>query len=152
MKIMDFLSEDLIKVGLESTTKKDAISELVTLLYTSKKIKDQKQIVDVLMEREKLGSTGIGQGIAIPHGKSEYVKDIYAAFGVSKKGIEFDALDGEPVYLIFLFIAPPDSAGTHLKALAKISHLLKDKYFRQMLRDATTVDEVVTIIKEEDQA
>jgi len=152
MKILDFLSKELIKVNLESSKKKDVIAELVELLYREKKIKDKDLIVNTLMERERLGSTGIGQGIAIPHGKSEQVKNIYAAFGISNSGIDFESLDGEPVYLVFLFIAPPDSAGMHLKALAKISHLLKDKYFRQALREAKNHEEVVNIIKEEDEA
>jgi PTS system nitrogen regulatory IIA component len=151
MKILDFLSRGSIKVGLESTTKRETIEELVKMLFSEKKIKETGPIVDALMERENLGSTGIGQGIAIPHGKSDLINDIHAAFGISQKGVEFDALAGEPVYLAFLFIAPPDSAGMHLKALAKISHLLKDKYFRQALREAKTQEEVIKIIKEEDE-
>jgi nitrogen PTS system EIIA component len=151
MKILDFLSKDAIKIDLQGTTKKEVITELVEQLCKTKKIKDCDAIVNVLLEREKLGSTGIGQGIAIPHGKTDLVKDIQAAFGISKKGVEFDALDGEKVYLVFLFIAPPDSAGMHLKALAKISHLLKDKYFRQALRESKNQEEVISIIKEEDE-
>ncbi|MFH1715591.1 MAG: PTS sugar transporter subunit IIA [Elusimicrobiota bacterium] len=151
MKILDFLSKDLVTVDLKASTKKDVITELVDLLHKSGKIKEKNNVVNILMEREDLGSTGIGQGIAIPHGKSDLVDSIYAAFGVSKKGVNFDALDGEPVHLIFLFIAPPDSAGAHLKALAKISHLLKDKYFRQSLLEAKSSDEVIDIIKEEDE-
>lgn len=151
MKILDFLSKEAVKVDLEGKNKKEIITELVELLHTSKKIKDPKPVVKILLDREKLGSTGIGQGIAIPHGKTDMVKDIHAAFGISKKGIDFDALDGEPVNLFFLFIAPPDSSGLHLKALAKISHLLKDKYFREALREAKTADEVINIIKEEDE-
>ena len=102
------------------------------------------------MEREKLGSTGIGQGVAIPHAKSTSLKDVVAALGVSKKGIQFDALDGEPVYIIFLLMAPVDSAGLHLKVLARISRLLKDKFFRQSIREATSVEAVKKIIEEED--
>lgn len=150
MKIMDFLCPEAIKVDLAGQTKEEVIKELVNELGKAKKIKDTNKIVKVLMEREELGSTGIGQGIAIPHGKTDLVKSIIASFGVSKKGVGFDALDGEPVNLVFLLIAPHDSAGAHLKALAKISRLLKDKFFRQALREAKDSKEVLKIIKEED--
>lgn len=151
MKIVDFLSHEAVTVDLAAQTKEDIIKELVQLLYKTKKIKDVAHIVKILMEREELGSTGIGQGIAIPHGKSDTIKNIVAAFGISKKGIDFEALDGEPVNLIFLLVAPIDSAGAHLKALAKISRLLKDKFFRQALRESKDAKEVMKIIKEEDE-
>ena len=151
MKIVDFLSQEAISVELEAQTKEEAIKELVQLLHKAKKIKDVNHIVKILMEREELGSTGIGQGIAIPHGKSDTIRTIVAAFGISKKGIGFDALDGESVNLVFLLVAPHDSAGAHLKALAKISRLLKDKFFRQALREAKDTKEVMRIIKEEDE-
>ncbi|MBD3271808.1 MAG: PTS sugar transporter subunit IIA [Elusimicrobia bacterium] len=151
MKIMDFLCADAISVDLQGQTKEEVIKELSQLLYKAKKIKDVNSVVKILMEREELGSTGIGQGIAIPHGKAEAVKNIIAAFGISKKGVDFEALDGEPVNLIFLLIAPHDSAGAHLKALAKISRLLKDKFFRQALRESNDAKEVLKIIKEEDE-
>lgn len=151
MKIVDFLSHEAVTVDLAAQTKEDIIKELVQLLYKTKKIKDVAHIVKILMEREELGSTGIGQGIAIPHGKSDTIKNIVAAFGISKKGINFEALDGEPVNLIFLLVAPIDSAGAHLKALAKISRLLKDKFFRQALRESKDAKEVMKIIKEEDE-
>lgn len=151
MKIVDFLSHEAVTVDLAAQTKEDTIKELVQLLYKAKKIKDVAHIVKILMEREELGSTGIGQGIAIPHGKSDTIKNIVASFGISKKGVGFEALDGEPVHLIFLLVAPIDSAGAHLKALAKISRLLKDKFFRQALRESKDAKEVMKIIKEEDE-
>jgi PTS system nitrogen regulatory IIA component len=98
-----------------------------------------------------LGSTGIGQGIAIPHGKSEHVTKTVAALGISKRGIDFDALDGEPVYLFFMLVAPTSSAGVHLKILAKISRLLKDKFFRQSLREVKSAEEAIRQIKEENE-
>jgi len=151
MKILDFLCQEAIVTDLEARTKKEVITELAELLAKAKKVKSVEEIVKVLMEREQLGSTGIGQGVAIPHGKTDLVNEIVAAFGVSKKGIDFDALDGEPVYLVFLLLAPQEAAGTHLKALAKISRLLKDKFFRQALRNATSPEELVKIISEEDK-
>ncbi len=103
------------------------------------------------MAREALGSTAIGQGIAIPHAKSDCVNKLVAAFGLSKKGVDFDSLDGELAYIFFLLVAPQDSAGPHLKALARISRLLKDKYFRDTLRASTDEKSVVKIIMQEDE-
>ena len=97
-----------------------------------------------------MGSTAIGQGIAIPHAKSESVSQLTAALGVSKKGIDFDSLDGEPAYIFFLLVAPVDSAGPHLKALARISRLLKDKYFRENLKSAKDEKTISKLISQED--
>lgn len=151
MKILDFLCQQAINVDLQSVNKKEVVQELTELLAKAKRIKNPEKIVQIILDREKLGSTGIGQGIAVPHGKSETVNEMVAALGISKKGIEFDSLDDEPVYIVFLLIAPPDAAGPHLKALAKISRLLKDKFFRQTLKEVSSVDEVVKIISEEDK-
>lgn len=151
LKILDFLDPSAVTVELMSTTKKGVLEELVALLANGQKVKDAKATVDVLLEREKLGSTGIGQGIAIPHAKTEQAAAVGAAFGLSRRGVQFDALDGEPVYIFFLLVAPPDAAGLHLKALARISRLLKDKFFRQSLRDVKDPAEVLKIIRDEDQ-
>ncbi len=151
MKILDFLCREAITTDLKSQTKKEVITELVELLVKAKKVKNVNEVVKILMEREQLGSTGIGQGVAIPHGKTDSISGTVAAFGASKKGIEFEALDGEPVYLVFLLLAPTEAAGTHLKALAKISRLLKDKFFREALREAREPEEVIKIIQEEDK-
>jgi len=150
MKIMDFLSKKAISVNLKSADKEGVIRELADLLVKAGEIKNKDELVKALMARESLGSTGIGQGIGIPHAKSPYVKDVVAAFGLSQKGVNFDSLDGEPVYLFFLLIAPEESAGPHLKALARISRMLKDKYFRDQLRKAADEKEVLRIIQEED--
>lgn len=151
MKIIDFLNPRAISANLKSTDKEGVIGELVDLLVKVKEIKNRDEIIKALLEREALGSTGIGQGIAIPHAKSDSVKDLVAAFGLSRKGVNFDALDGERVYIFFLLVAPTDSAGPHLKALARISRLLKDKYLRQTLRSAEDERGVLRIIREEDQ-
>ncbi len=151
MQILDFLAADAIKMSLESKNKKDAIKEMVELLVKTGKVKDKKKMLQTLMEREELGSTGIGQGIAIPHGKSDTVSDLAAAFGLSADGITFDSLDGEPVNIFFLLVAPEGAAGAHLKALARISSLLKDKYFRKSLLSAKTPEDVVKNIQEEEK-
>ena len=151
MKIMDFLCPEAITVDLASQDKKSAITELVELLYKSKKIKKPAEVIEAVLEREKLGSTGIGQGVAIPHGKTDTVSDQIGALGISQKGVEFNSLDGEPVYLIFLLIGPAEVAGQHLKALARISRLFKDKFFRQALHESKSVQEVIKIIEQEDE-
>jgi len=152
MRIMDFLSEKNITVDLKAKNKREIIEELTDMLVKNGNVADKKKMVQILMEREELGSTGIGQGIAIPHGKSETVKELAAAFGLSRNGVGFEALDGEPVYIFFLLAAPEGTAGTHLKALARISGLLKDKYFRKKLMTAQTVADVVEVIQEEEKA
>jgi len=151
MQIMDFLSPDAIKMSLESKTKKDVIKELVELLVATGKVKDKKKMTHILIEREELGSTGIGQGIAIPHGKSDAVNELTAAFGLSTEGIAFDSLDGEPVNIFFLLVAPEGAAGAHLKVLARISSLLKDKYFRKSLISSKTPADVIKVIQEEEK-
>ena len=151
LKVLDFLDPSAVVVDLAATNKRSALEELTGLLSKSGKIKDAKATVDILMEREKLGSTGIGQGIAIPHAKTDQTSQVTAAFVLSRRGVPFDALDGEPVYIFFLLVAPPDAAGLHLKALARISRLLKDKFFRQSLRDVKEANDVLKIIKDEDQ-
>ncbi len=153
MKIMDFLDPEAISTDLQATDKEGIIRELVDLLISSGAVnsRDKEKIIGILMDRESLGSTGVGQGIGIPHGKTNSVKKLVASLGISKNGVNFDSLDGEPVYIIFLLLAPEDSAGPHLKALAKISRLLKDKYFRETLKAAVDNKNVIKIINQEEQ-
>jgi PTS system nitrogen regulatory IIA component len=153
VKILDFLNEKAISADLKAEDKKGVIKELTGLLVKAGTLKPrmEDEIVKVLLNREALGSTGIGQGVAIPHGKCEYIKELIGAFGVSKKGINFDSLDGEPSYIFFLLLAPVESSGPHLKALARISKLLKDKYFRDSLKNAENEKALLKVIKEEDQ-
>ncbi len=150
MKIMDFLNEEAISVNLKAEDKKGVVDELVDLLVKSGEVRDRDGLVNILMAREALGSTGIGQGIGIPHGKTPNIKRLTAAFGLSKEGVNFESLDGEPTHIFFLLVAPEESAGPHLKALARISRLLKDKYFRETLIKAASAQEVLKIIKAED--
>ncbi|MDR1926920.1 MAG: PTS sugar transporter subunit IIA [Endomicrobium sp.] len=150
MKIMDFLSQDTIIVDLKATDKKLAIIELVDTLEIAKKIKKTDEIINIILEREKLGSTGIGQGVAIPHGKTDVIEEQIGVLGISRKGIEFNSLDGELVHIIFLLIGPLEVAGQHLKALSRISRLFKDKFLRQGIKDAKTIEEVIKIIQQED--
>ena len=153
MQIMEFLSKKAISTDIKSTKKEDVIKELVDTLIASDEIEKRcrNKLIDALMTRESLGSTAIGQGIAIPHAKSDCVDKLIAAFGLSKRGVDFDSLDGEPAYIFFLLVAPQDSAGPHLKALARISRLLKDKYFRDSLRACEDDKSIVKIITQEDE-
>ncbi len=152
MKIMDFLCEDAVTVDMKSADKDEAIKELVDLLIAAGELdkKDKGKVVELLVAREALGSTAIGHNVGIPHAKTDCVEELIAAFGLSRKGVDFDSLDGEPVYIFFLLLAPQDSAGPHLKALARISRLIKDKYFRDMLRQAKDKKDIVRIIETED--
>ena len=151
MKITDFLDRRLIKVGLMATDKDGILRELVDVLAEVKDVGDRKAITKALLERESLGSTGIGQGIAIPHGKTDRVKELVAVLGVSRKGVNFESLDGEPVYIFFLLVAPKETAGPHLKALAQISRLLRDSYFCELIKRCQTSDEIFELIKREEE-
>jgi len=135
---------------MKDKKKPEVLSELCQLLAKAQKIKDSAAVVQVLLEREGLGSTGIGQGIAIPHAKAENVNALAAAVGLSKKGIDFESLDGEPVHIVFLLVAPKETTADHLKALARISRLLKDKFVRAALKEAKTTNDVVKIVQEDD--
>jgi mannitol/fructose-specific phosphotransferase system IIA component (Ntr-type) len=153
MKVLNFLSKKAIKVNLVATTKEETLEELVDLLIASGDIakKDRAQLIEALMTREALGSTAIGHNVGIPHAKTDCVKGLVAALGISQKGVDFDSLDGEAVYIFFLLVAPQDCAGPHLKALARISRLTKDKFFRDSLRQAKDEKAVLKIIAQEDE-
>lgn len=111
---------------------------------------DAQEMSRVIQERENLGSTGIGEGIAIPHGKMKDLNDFFILFGRSREGVDFQSMDNKPAHLFFLLLAPEDSASTHLKVLARISRLLMDGGFRKNLMEATSADEIYRIIVEED--
>ena len=150
MKIVDFLSEKAVISNIKGTTKEEVLKELVEALTKAEGIKPKEELLKVLVNREALGSTGIGQGVGIPHAKTNSVKKLVAAFGISHTGVNFDALDGEPVYIFFLLVAPEDSAGPHLKGLARISRLLKDKFFRESLKALADEKAIIRLIREED--
>ncbi len=153
MKLMDFLSKKSIVAQINSTKKEDVLKELVDLLINAGELEksSRNKVIDALLERESLGSTAIGQGIAIPHAKTDAVSNLVGAFALSKKGVDFDSLDGEAVYIFFLLLAAQDSAGPHLKALARISRLFKDKYFRDNLRSCTNEQDIIKVISQEDE-
>ncbi|MFH1665371.1 MAG: PTS sugar transporter subunit IIA [Candidatus Omnitrophota bacterium] len=153
MKIIELLAKGALAADLVSNSKDKIIDERVDLLVAANSIKknDKEEIIKKLQDREVLGSTGIGKGVAIPHAKSANVKKMTAAFGISKNGVDFKSLDGEPTYIFFLLLAPGETPGPHLKALARISRLLDDKFVRDRLRAAKKPQELLRIIKEEEQ-
>ncbi len=151
MKITDILDETSIIQDLSSTSKKGVLEELSNVLVARGKLPDRDKVVEVLLEREKLGSTGIGDGIAIPHGKMKEIEELVTSFGRSIKGVNFESIDNKPTHLFFLLVAPENSAGIHLRALARISRLLKDSSFRNRLMEASDGQDLFRIIAEEDE-
>ncbi len=151
MKITDFLPERLVIPELTAEDKEGLLRELAGHLSTAHPQIDGDRLLQVLWEREKLGSTAIGDGIAIPHGKMPGLAAVLGAFGRHPRGIDFDSLDGAPTKLFFLLVAPEDSAGLHLKALARVSRLLKDADFRRRLVEADDGTRLYSLIREEDE-
>jgi len=151
MKLAELLQEKNIKIPLEGTDKRSVIEELVDILIDSNDVSNRKMILDAIFKREELMSTGIGNGIAIPHGKSKGVKELVISFGLSPEGVDFDSLDGQPVHICFLLIAPENVSGPHVKALARISRLLQNPDFREALLKCRTPSEVLKVIAEEEK-
>ena len=151
MKILDILPEQSVVPELSGKTKLDVLHELSEVVSQTHPAISKPRLVDVLQEREKLGSTAIGEGIAIPHGKLPSVDGVVAAFGRSRDGVDFNSLDGGPTRLFFLLVAPEDSSGAHLKALARVSRLLRNKEFRDRLLAAEGREALYQAIREEDE-
>ena len=146
MQLDQIFKIEFINDNLSARNKDDALAELVdTVIHGGLKV-DYSSIVQILKQRESLGSTGIGEGIAIPHGKISSLDNIIVAFGRSIEGIAYDAIDGKPVHLLFLLLAPENSAGQHLKILAKISRMSKETDFRRKLLQAKSPSDLYKII------
>jgi PTS system nitrogen regulatory IIA component len=150
MKITEILTPEMIVAQLRGGTKPEVLTELAETLCKEHKEIAFDRLLGVLNERERLGSTAIGDGIAIPHGKLRGITKILGVFGRSPGGVDFESLDGNPTHLFFLLVAPEDSASLHLKALARVSRLFKDGSFRQRLLDAADGAELYRLLKEED--
>ena len=149
MKITDILKKNHI-IELNNIDKKNVLQELSTFLEKNGAISSKENLLSALLEREKLGSTGIGENVAIPHAKISEIDNIITVFGRSKSGVEFESLDQKPVNFIFLVIAPENSTGQHLKALARISRLFKNSSLRQSVLHANEVDRIYSILVDED--
>jgi nitrogen PTS system EIIA component len=150
MKIEDILAQDLVLPDLPGRSKTDVLIELATAVARQHPELDRERLLQALEDRERLNSTALGDGVAIPHGKLSGIKRVFAAFARSKQGVDFHSLDGEPTHLFFLLVAPEDSAGAHLKALARISRLLKDENFRARLMQAPDATALFDTIRQED--
>ncbi|HUN60245.1 MAG TPA: PTS sugar transporter subunit IIA [Candidatus Binataceae bacterium] len=150
MKITEILTQDAVLPDLHGTTKPEILHELAQSFTSQFPNLTADMVAAVLNERERLGSTAIGDGIAIPHGKIRGVNRIVGAFGRHKQGVDFDSLDGNPTHLFFVLIAPEESTSLHLKALARVSRLFRDNAFRERLETAGTAEELYSHIVEED--
>jgi PTS system nitrogen regulatory IIA component len=150
MEIIDLLAPKCILPNLEATNKKGVLEELARALTPEPDGIPLQTVIDVLMDRERLGSTGIGDSIAIPHGKLPQLSQLMLCFGRSLKGVDFDSMDSKPSHLFFMLLAPLDSAGLHLKALAKISRMLMSQSFRDNLMQADGAEEIYRLIAERD--
>jgi nitrogen PTS system EIIA component len=150
MKILDLLAPERIMPDLKANNKRGALEELAKTLVTGPDGLSLPAIMEVLLDRERLGSTGIGDNIAIPHGKLPQLSQLKLSFGRSLKGVDFDSMDGKQSHLFFLLLAPTNSAGLHLKALAKISRMLMSQSFRDNLMKASGAEEIYRLIAERD--
>lgn len=150
MKISELLHPDAIAPDLKAAGKKDVLAELTDAILKVESGLDRDEVIRVLQERERLGSTGIGEGVAIPHGKLKNAGQLLISFGRSRAGVDFDSMDGKPAHLFFLLVAPEESVGVHLKTLARISKLLKNPLVRDRLIEASTAEELYNVIVEEE--
>jgi len=149
MKIVEFLEQSAVVDDLAGTSAQQVLADLTRPLAASHKV-DAQRLLETLLEREKLGSTGIGEGVAIPHGKVPGLPVIMASFGRCKAGVDFKAIDGKPTHLFFTLFAPENSAGAHLKALARISRIFKSPAFRDSILKAKDAAEIYHLIETED--
>ena len=150
MKLLDIVSPGGVVGDLRAETKEGVLREMSEVVAADVPFLSAQALTSILLDRESLGSTGIGDGVAIPHGKVPGLDRLSAVVARSRAGVQFHSLDGKPAHLFFLVVAPEQSAGMHLKALARISRLLKDARFRRSLLDARDADDLRRILKEED--
>ena len=151
MKFSELINKNYIIPEFKGSTKKQVLEELVEALASINVEIDKVVLLNALLEREKLGSTGIGDGVAIPHGKLNGLDNIILLFGKSGQGVDFDAIDRKPVCMVFLLVAPADSAGLHLKALARLSRMLREKEFKNRLLIASDSEALLKIIIDKDE-
>ncbi len=152
MKFVDFVSRDAIRTSVDVDDKEAVIQTMVSALLESGKISEEQHesIVEAILKREELGSTGIGRGVAVPHTKHPSVEELVGTVAVSEAGVDFDSLDGEKVHLLFLLVSPPDRPGDHLRALENISRQLRDDTFCRFLKQSKTADDVWQLLEEAD--
>ena len=151
MKLVELLKNDFLVSDLKGQNKEEVINELIDLFKDDERINDIEKVRSAVLEREKIMSTGVGKGFAIPHGKTNAVNEIIAAFGKTKRDIDYDALDGQPVHLVFLLVGKDNLVSTHIKLLSRISRMMNKDEFRQKLIDANNNEEIYEIFKQEEE-
>ncbi len=149
MAIVDLIAPNVVRVPLKSKTKTEVIRELVDVLNKAGKISDAESVYRAVIARENMGSTGLEKGIAVPHAKTEKIKSLTLAIGISPEGVEFDSLDGQPSKLFFLLLAQPSQSGPHIEALAEIARITRSQSFCRLLVNAATPEEVVELFRED---
>jgi fructose-specific phosphotransferase system IIA component len=150
MRISDILTEDFVVTGLEGNSKDAVINALIDLVGKSPKVIDKEKVRKAIFDREKIMSTGVGNGFAIPHGKTDAVSDIVAAFAVTAKPIDYESLDEKPVRLVFLLVGKDNLVGPHIKLLSRISRLMNKEEFRKHLLESRTSREVLDLFRQEE--
>jgi fructose-specific phosphotransferase system IIA component len=151
MKVSELLKPEFIVSDLQSETKEEIINELIDLFKNDPRVEDIEKVRTAVLEREKVMSTGVGKGFAIPHGKTNAVKEIVGAFGRIKDGIDYESLDGNPVNLVFLLVGKDNLISTHIKLLSRISRLMNKDDFRHRLMEANSAEEIVKLFSEEEE-
>ena len=151
MKVCDLLNENFIIADLKGDAKEEVINELIDLFKDDSRITDLEKVREAVLEREKIMSTGVGKGFAIPHGKTNAVNDILAAFGKTKKPIEYESLDNQPVHLVFLLVGKDNLVSKHIKLLSRISRMMNKDEFRKNLIDAGTREEILELFRKEEE-
>jgi PTS system fructose-specific IIC component len=152
MKIADILNEKVIVTNLPGTTKAEIINAMIDLAATNEKVIDKEKMRAAIFEREKIMSTGVGSGFAIPHGKTDAVQDIVAAFAITDQPIDYQSLDDQPVRIVFLLVGRDNSVGPHIKLLSRISRLMNKEEFRKRLIEAESPGEVLKIFRQEESS
>jgi fructose PTS system EIIBC or EIIC component len=150
MKITDILNEKVIVTKLAGTTKSEILNAMIDLAATSERVTDKEKMRTAILEREKIMSTGVGSGFAIPHGKTDAVQDIVAAFAITEQPIDYQSLDDQPVRIVFLLVGKDNSVGPHIKLLSRISRLMNKEEFRKKLIDAESPSEILQTFKQEE--
>ena len=151
MKVFELLDEKFILTDFKSDEKESVINELIELYKGNDKVNDIEMVRTAILDREKIMSTGVGKGFAIPHGKTNAVNDVIAAFGKTIRDIDYDALDGNPVHLVFLLVGRDDMVSKHIKLLSRISRLMNKDEFRERLVNSNSKEEIINIFKEEEE-
>jgi fructose-specific phosphotransferase system IIA component len=150
MKIVDLLNEQVVRTNLPGTTKNDVINAIIDLAASQERVLDKEKVREAIFEREKIMSTGVGAGFAIPHAKSDAVSDIVAAFAITAQPIDYQSLDDQPVRIVFLLVGRENMVGPHIKLLSRISRLMNNEVFRKQLLEAATPKDVLEIFRKEE--